>query len=182
MATATTPKTPRARLAAAAPQVQPLVKPSAKLADKGIVPPEAPASKTPVAEAAAAVGKALGKAARPAKAVKPAKAAKTGKPAKAEKTEKTQKLEKTAKADRAEKDKVEKSKKPKLVRDSFTIPKDEYAVLEALKARAVQAGAPAKKSELLRAGIAALAAMPEAAFVAALAAVPAIKTGRPAKA
>ncbi len=74
-----------------------------------------------------------------------------------------------------------KPKKPKLVRDSFTIPKPEYLVLDELKARANKLASPAKKSELLRAGIKALAAMPDAAFQAALKAVPAIKTGRPAK-
>jgi hypothetical protein len=78
-------------------------------------------------------------------------------------------------------DKPVKAKKPKLVRDSFTIPKDEYAVLETLKQRAGQLSNPAKKSELLRAGIKALAAMPDAALLAALKAVPSIKTGRPAK-
>lgn len=77
--------------------------------------------------------------------------------------------------------KSEKPKKPKLVRDSFTIPKAEYAVIEQLKQRAAQAGTPAKKSEVLRAGIKALAAMGDAAFLAALGGVPAIKTGRPAK-
>jgi hypothetical protein len=75
-----------------------------------------------------------------------------------------------------------KEKKPKLVRDSFTIPKTEYAVLEALKQRAAQAGAPAKKSEVLRAGIKALAGLTEAEFVDAMKAVPSLKTGRPAKA
>jgi len=78
--------------------------------------------------------------------------------------------------------KAEKPKKPKLVRDSFTIPKAEYVVLEQLKKRAAQSGTPAKKSEVLRAGIKALAAMDDGAFLAALGAVPAIKTGRPAKA
>lgn len=78
-------------------------------------------------------------------------------------------------------DKPVKPKKPKLVRDSFTIPKPEYSVLDDLKARATKLASPAKKSELLRAGIKALAAMPDAAFQAALKAVPAIKTGRPAK-
>ena len=73
-------------------------------------------------------------------------------------------------------------KKPKLVRDSFTIPKVEYAVLDHLKQRADRLASPAKKSELLRAGIKALAAMSNAAFVAALGVVPAIKTGRPSKA
>jgi hypothetical protein len=74
-----------------------------------------------------------------------------------------------------------KEKKPKLVRDSFTIPKPEYSVLDELKLRASKLASPAKKSELLRAGIKALAAMPDTALLAALKAVPAIKTGRPAK-
>jgi hypothetical protein len=78
--------------------------------------------------------------------------------------------------------KAAKPKKPKLVRDSFTIPKIEYTVLDDLKQRAAKAGAPAKKSEVLRAGIKALAAMGDAAFLAAIRAVPAIKTGRPAQA
>lgn len=76
-------------------------------------------------------------------------------------------------------DKHSKAKKPKLVRDSFTIPKTEYAVLDELKDRATQLALPVKKSELLRAGIKALAAMSDAAFVATLGTVPAIKTGRP---
>jgi len=76
---------------------------------------------------------------------------------------------------------AEKARKPKLVRDSFTIPKAEYVVIEALKQRAAKAGSPVKKSELLRAGLKALAAMGDQAFATALAAVPAIKTGRPAK-
>jgi hypothetical protein len=76
--------------------------------------------------------------------------------------------------------KLEKVKKPKMIRDSFTIPKPEYLVLDVLKERAGKLARAAKKSELLRAGIKALAAMPDAAFLAALAAVPTIKTGRPA--
>lgn len=78
-------------------------------------------------------------------------------------------------------DKVVKAKKPKLVRDSFTIPKLEYTVLDDLKQRAGQLNSPVKKSELLRAGIKALAAMSDATLLAALQAVPAIKTGRPSK-
>ncbi|RYF41479.1 MAG: hypothetical protein EOO25_09750 [Comamonadaceae bacterium] len=77
--------------------------------------------------------------------------------------------------------KPEKPKKPKLVRDSFTIPKAEYTVLDTLKQRAAKAGLSAKKSEVLRAGIKALAALSDAAFAAAMAAVPPVKTGRPAK-
>ena len=69
--------------------------------------------------------------------------------------------------------------KPKLVRDSFTIPKAEYAVLESLKLRAAKLARPSKKSEVLRAGISALSAMSDKALVAALNAVPSLKTGRP---
>ena len=76
--------------------------------------------------------------------------------------------------------KIEKLKKPKLVRDSFTIPKLEYLVLEALKQRAGKLTRSVKKSELLRAGIKVLAALSDAAYLAALDKVPAIKTGRPA--
>lgn len=78
--------------------------------------------------------------------------------------------------------KTAKVKKPKLVRDSFTITKAEYTVLDELKQRAGTLASPAKKSELIRAGVKALAAMSDMAFLAALKAVPAIKTGRPAKA
>jgi hypothetical protein len=74
-----------------------------------------------------------------------------------------------------------KAKKPKMVRDSFTFPKDEYAVLDALKLRGAKLGSPVKKTELLRAGVKAIAAMTDAAFLAALKAVPSLKTGRPSK-
>jgi hypothetical protein len=69
--------------------------------------------------------------------------------------------------------------KAKLVRDSFTIPKSEYMVLEALKLRAARLGRPSKKSEVLRAGVGALAAMSDKALLAALNCIPSIKTGRP---
>ena len=72
-----------------------------------------------------------------------------------------------------------KVKKPKLVRDSFTIPKDEYVVIDALKVRAGKLGQAVKKSELLRAGVKALAGMSDIQFKAAMSNVPTIKTGRP---
>jgi len=72
-------------------------------------------------------------------------------------------------------------KKPKLVRDSFTIPKAEYAAIETLKTRAIGLGTSVKKSELLRAGLMLLQALNDAGFKNALAAVPALKTGRPVK-
>lgn len=77
--------------------------------------------------------------------------------------------------------KTDKPHKIKVLRDSFTMPKSEFAVLQALKERAQQAGRPARKSEVLRAGVRALAGMDDAAFLAAITAVPAVKTGRPAK-
>jgi hypothetical protein len=69
--------------------------------------------------------------------------------------------------------------KPKLVRDSFTMPKDEYQLIDVLKARALGLEKHIRKSELLRAGIQALAAMNDRAFLKAIGAVPTLKTGRP---
>lgn len=78
-------------------------------------------------------------------------------------------------------EKIVKVKKPKQIRDSFTMPKTEYAVLNELKTRAASLTQPVKKSELLRAGIKALAAMTDTKFLIALKVVPTIKTGRPKK-
>ena len=77
--------------------------------------------------------------------------------------------------------KAPKVPKLKMERDSFTMPKTEYAQFAVLKDRLVKLGQPAKKSELLRAGIMQLAAMTDAALKAAMAKVPTIKTGRPNK-
>ena len=119
-----------------------------------------PATKKPVAKKASA--------AAPTKAVTKTAAKKA--PVKSAVTKTTQAV-KTAKPVKA--------KKPKLVRDSFTIPKDEYVVIDGLKTRAGKLGQAVKKSELLRAGVKALAAMSDIQFKAALSNVPTIKTGRP---
>jgi hypothetical protein len=74
-----------------------------------------------------------------------------------------------------------KVKKPKLIRDKFKIPKVEYTVLEDLKDRATKLGCPAKKSELLRAGVKALAALPDGAFCSALSVLPTVKVDGPKK-
>jgi hypothetical protein len=71
------------------------------------------------------------------------------------------------------------TKKPKLVRDSFTIPKSEYAAVETLKSRAVALGGTVKKSELLRAGLKLLTGLSDSAYLDALSAIPTLKTGRP---
>ncbi|MGB2831639.1 MAG: hypothetical protein WBC07_01740 [Methylotenera sp.] len=85
---------------------------------------------------------------------------------------------KSAKAAKPVKEKIPKLK---MERDSFTMPKAEYAQFYVLKDRLVKLGHPAKKSELLRAGIMQLSAMTDAALKAAMSKVPTIKTGRPKK-
>ena len=75
--------------------------------------------------------------------------------------------------------KTAKVHKPKLVRDSFTMPKDEYQAIDVLKARALGLEKQVRKSELLRAGLQALGAMNDRAFLKAIGAVPTLKTGRP---
>jgi hypothetical protein len=77
--------------------------------------------------------------------------------------------------------KKDKPEKVKVVRDSFTIPKVEYAQLAAMKKRAMDMGLEIKKSELLRAGLAMLSATSDAAFRKAVGNVPTLKTGRPGK-
>lgn len=77
--------------------------------------------------------------------------------------------------------KEHKAKKPKLVRDSFTFPESDYALIAALKQRALNAGHEIKKSEVLRAGLAALTAMAGPELLKALAEVERIKIGRPKK-
>lgn len=71
--------------------------------------------------------------------------------------------------------------KPKLVRDSFTLPEDDYARFASLKQRALKGGVEVKKSELLRAGLAMLARADDAEFLKAVGLVERIKTGRPKK-
>jgi len=78
--------------------------------------------------------------------------------------------------------KKEKTEKVKVVRDSFTIPKTEYAQIAAMKKRAMDLGLEVKKSELIRAGLALLGSTADAAFRKALGNVPTLKTGRPGKA
>lgn len=118
------------------------------------------AKQAPKADAAPA--KSDKPAAMPRKKEKPAKAAKPGKPDK--------------------QSKPQKARKTKLVRDSFTMPATEYAQLAELKKRLLSKGKVAKKSELLRAGVALLASLEDADLMATMEKLAVIKTGRPAKA
>ncbi len=68
-------------------------------------------------------------------------------------------------------------KKP--VRDSFTMPEADFALIATLKARTLSAKRATKKSELLRAGLHALAALDTRALLAALEALDPVKIGRP---
>ncbi|MDP3537475.1 MAG: hypothetical protein Q8S26_02095 [Azonexus sp.] len=74
-----------------------------------------------------------------------------------------------------------KAKKAKLIRDSYAMPEAEYARIGEVKKRLVGMKAEAKKSEILRAGIAVLAALNDAELKAVMTRVERIKTGRPSK-
>jgi len=74
-----------------------------------------------------------------------------------------------------------KAKKVKLVRHSFSMPETEYAQIAVLKKRIADFGGKAKRSELVRAGIAALSALDNVGLTAAMARIESIKTGRPKK-
>lgn len=128
----------------------------------GPVRRQAPASAKPAATATRKTA--------PRKAAAP-KAAAAGKPASTAKPLAATKAVKPVKA-----------KKAKLVRDSFTMPETEYAVIASLKKRCLGAGVSAKKSEILRAAVAGLARLSDASVAAAIRRLAVIKTGRPAKA
>jgi len=74
---------------------------------------------------------------------------------------------------------VEAPKKDKLIRDSFTLPREDFELIATLKDRALDFKRPTKKSELLRAGLQALAKLEPAALRAALEALRPLKAGRP---
>ena len=160
------------KTAAAAPvkAATPAKKVARKAAAKKIVKKPAPVAKVPAKKVAPKVAK---------KTLKPVIKAPAPAPAKPVLNTAAKPVVKAVVKAKAAK--PAKEKKPKLVRDSFTIPKAEYSVLDELKQRAGKLGSSVKKSELLRAGIKALAAMADGAFLAAMKAVPAVKTGRPAK-
>jgi hypothetical protein len=78
--------------------------------------------------------------------------------------------------------KKEVAKKEKVVRDSFTMPKSDYAKIAALKQKCLEVGISVKKSEVLRAGLLLLEGATSQRLLAAISAVETVKTGRPAKA
>ncbi|MEN3295544.1 MAG: hypothetical protein V7642_4797 [Burkholderiales bacterium] len=75
----------------------------------------------------------------------------------------------------------EKVKKPKVVRDSFTMPEAEYKLLGEVKRDCLKAGIEVKKSELLRAGVALIRKMDINQIKTVLSALQPLKAGRPKK-
>lgn len=171
-APATAAATAKARKPAA---VEPAVAKGQKVLADALSKAQAAKTTKPVAkaEAAKAVSKApvAAKAEAPVKTETPAKLEKpAAKPVVPAKDKKPVKVEKPAKV-----------KKVKLVRDSYAMPEAEYARIGELKKRLAGLGSEVKKSELLRAGVAALVALGDAELKALLGKVERIKTGRPAK-
>ena len=77
--------------------------------------------------------------------------------------------------------KAKKEHKPKVVRDSFTMPQDEYQKIVEIKAACLKAKLHVKKSEVLRAGLKLLAELDATRLTLVLKSLEKIKTGRPNK-
>lgn len=77
--------------------------------------------------------------------------------------------------------KADKPKKIKMVRDSFSMPENEYLHFAALKRKCLLAGVHVKKSELLRAGLICLLKLSDPELVNVVGQVEILKTGRPPK-
>lgn len=71
------------------------------------------------------------------------------------------------------------AKPVKVVRDSFTMPESDFAIIDRIKLRAIEWKHPVKKSEVLRAALHALEALSDAKVKALLADLEPIKKGRP---
>ena len=69
----------------------------------------------------------------------------------------------------------------KVIRDGFTMPAADYALIAQLQATGVQAGVVVSKSAVLRAGLHALQALSPADLRQVFAALEKVKPGRPAK-
>jgi hypothetical protein len=77
--------------------------------------------------------------------------------------------------------KSKKEHKKKVVRDSFTMPQNEYSKIAEIKAICLKAKMHVKKSEVLRAGLKLLAELSAPQLKNALGSLEKIKTGRPHK-
>jgi hypothetical protein len=164
------PKKPAVKAAAAKSAPKSAVKPAPKA-------PVKPAVKAaPKAAVTAAVKPAVKKA-----AVKPAAKTAAAKPAPAAVKSVARKsaAPKPAPVPATAAVEMPKERKAKLVRDSFTMPEQEYAVLGQVKKACIKAGFEIKKSELLRIGVALISQLDMATLQQVLASLPQLKTGRP---
>ena len=67
----------------------------------------------------------------------------------------------------------------RVVRDSFTMPADDYALIDRLRQRCLGAGVSVNKSEVLRAGLSALTRLSDEELRAMVEQLEKVKTGRP---
>lgn len=74
-----------------------------------------------------------------------------------------------------------KAKKPKVIRDSFTIPNDDYELISETRQRCLQSAVNVTKSEVIRAGLHALQQLNDEELVQVFGGLEKIKTGRPSK-
>ncbi|AKN66122.1 hypothetical protein RC55_16310 [Herbaspirillum seropedicae] len=157
-----------------ATRVQAAAAPTEKKKPVAKAAPAKPAVKKPAAKPAA-------RPAPKAAAAKPA-ATKPAAPKDEKKVEKVEKIEKPVKAEKTEKiEKAAKPKKVKQVRDSFTMPENEYAVLAQVKKSCLKAGVEIKKSDLLRIGVSLIKNLKIAELKDILAGLTPLKVGRPKK-
>jgi hypothetical protein len=87
-----------------------------------------------------------------------------------------------AKPEKKHKKEKKSGDKVRVVRDSFTMPQNDYALIASLKEKALSDGVHLKKSELLRAGLHSLSKLTATQLKKAVAGLEKIKTGRPKKA
>ena len=71
--------------------------------------------------------------------------------------------------------------KEAVIRDSFTMPTDDYELLKLLQERCLNEGKSVNKSEIVRAGLQALAKLPEGDLVDAFEGVVKVRPGRPTR-
>lgn len=70
--------------------------------------------------------------------------------------------------------------KEKVIRDSFTLPVEDYELIAQIKQRCLKVAVNATKSEIIRAGLHALDSMEDKELLAVVESLEKVKTGRPA--
>jgi hypothetical protein len=73
----------------------------------------------------------------------------------------------------------EETSENKVIRDSFTMPEDDYNLIAEIRTRCLKAGVQVSKSEAIRAGLNALSRMSDKELLAMIDRLAKVKTGRP---